>query len=160
MTIQKLATFISSLLLLSNILHGGEVRTWSPKELIEKSKLVIIGKVKETKLTNEKTTITFGNRIEGRKIPIVYAIAKIEVVEIIKGVEKVKMITFKFPKVDESKTKDIVHKSEISLTEGDLYLLYLNPTGNNLYLGSLNSEFHDGQSAKHLEPIKMQTKPQ
>lgn len=134
-------------------IHAGEVRTWKPDELLERSEVVIIGRPTQITATGKKGTIRFGHREEGREIPIAYYTAKVRVVKVIKGDNVKEEITLTYSQVDYTRTPDIVHVCKMNLRSGGFFVFYLNPEGEG-YVGALNDEFHDGQAAS---PIRLES---
>jgi len=130
-------------------MHAGEVRTWKPDELLERSEVVIIGRPTQITATGKKGTIRFGHREEGREIPIAYYTAKVRVVKVIKGGNVKEEIVLTYTQVDYTRTPDIVHVSKMKLESSEFFVFYLNPKGGG-YVGALNDEFHDGQAATPL----------
>ena len=153
MNIKKAFIMIGTLLVSIPALHAGAVRTWKPMELFERAEVVIIGRPTKVMATGEKGTIQFGNRKEGREIPIAFFTAKVHVVAVIKGEDIEKEITVKYSRVDYTRIPGPVHVQRIGLGEDVLYLLYLNPTSGDDYVGALDSEFHQRQAAKALALI-------
>ncbi len=151
MNIRNTLILTTALLVSVHSLRAGEVRKWSPAALFERAEVVIIGRPTQITATEEKGTIRFGYRKEGREIPIAFFTAKVQVVEVVKGENIEKEVTLTYSKVDYTRIPAPVHVQRIWLREDVLHLFYLNPTKDGVYVGALNREFHQGQAAKALE---------
>ena len=144
--------------------RAGEVRLWKPTELIERSEIVIIGQPFEIKVTGEKGSIQLGG---GRILPTVFYTAKVRVDEVIKGDDlrmeihelfikkETKVISVTYSIIDESKLVDDHYVHRVSLQDDRLFLLYLKASKDGVYIGALDGEINDYQSAKPLRKLEV-----
>ena len=146
---------ISALLLPISLVRAGAVKFWTPKELIDRSEVVIIGRPILIEDTGRKGSVLYGEI----KLPIPTDIhsAKIEIIQVIKGEKlmeygqlKVKELAMTFSKVGETKLIDTQYVYRIDLSTDRLFLMYLNSTEDGSYLSALEGEVDDYQAAKPL----------
>lgn len=146
---------ISALMLSISSAHAGAVRLWTPKELFERSEVVLIGCPIHIEATGKKGTMRFNERLS--PIPTDIYSANVQIIQVIKGDElmdrgrlRVKEVEVIFSRVGKTVIIDTQYVHRISLKKDGLFLFYLNPTKDGTYLNALEGEVNDSQAAKSL----------
>jgi len=140
-----------TLMLLSPAVVARPVKLWTPAELFERSEIVVVGQPTEIQATGKTGTIQLGKR--NPVIPVAFYSAKVRIVETIKGQQLEKEITIEYSQVDYSQLDPPGLENgpgRFRVEEGGLFLLYLNKSGEGVYVGALNGDFDDDQASKLL----------
>jgi hypothetical protein len=145
--------------LLSIAVEARPVRSWSAKELCDKSDIVVLA----TPVTIEKTNETHDIRLgKNPPLPVVTYKAKLSVQYVIKG-EGLKTLEFRFSPLDYAKLpgKGIVNGPlRIRLEKDAIYVFYLKKqkkAGQVFFTGVLEGNFDDAQGVVLVAP--QSTKP-
>ena len=140
-----------TLMLLSPAVVARPVKLWTPAELFERSEIIVVGQPTEIQATGKTGTIQLGKR--NPVIPVAFYSAKLRIVETIKGQQLEKEITIEYSQVDYSQLDPPGLENgpgRFWVEEGGLFLLYLNKSGEGVYVGALNGDFDDDQASKLL----------
>jgi len=139
------------MILVINAAEARPVKLWTPAELFERSEIVVVGKPTKVEPTGKTGTIQLGER--NPMIPVAFYLAKVQILQTIKGLPIEKEITVEYSQVDHSQLDPPVivnGPGRFWVEEGGLFLLYLNKSGSGVYVGTLNGDFDDGQASKLL----------
>jgi hypothetical protein len=130
------------------------VRSWSAKELCEKSEVVVLA----TPVTIDKMNETFDIRLDNNPpLPVVICKAKLAVQYVIKG-ESLKTLEFRYSPLDPTKLseKGIVNGPlRIQLEKNAVYVFYLKKEKKKdqvFFVGVLEGDFDDAQGAVLVAP--------
>ena len=128
------------------------MRIISPAELLERSDVVIIGRVLSVEPTGKSGKIQLG---KNPQLPVAFHCGKIEPVAIIKGEDLPEMITLTYSSVDNDKLNPPILVNgphRIWLEKDRLFLFYLKKAGGAeaAFVGALDGDFDDGRAVIRL----------
>jgi hypothetical protein len=141
---------VALMALIPIIAFGRFVQYYDNKTLIEKSKLVFVGKVKSTKRSGITTHLSYPTW-EG--VVFEWLIADVRVLESVKGVQKGDIVQTAFLSVDESKGPRPMINAPGMLEPkvGDAFLFCLAPSSMTNVFAAVTAPFDDNLSIFHLD---------